>query len=287
VTVRLVSEAAGPLSLVAAGLSVPPVPSNVASVEGRPNVGIYDCLLGGSYNFAVDRQLAAQIIARAPEIQRIAHTYRHFLFRAIRYCLHAGIWQFLDIGCGLPSVGCVHEVAQRADPGARVACVDIDPVAVALTGSVAAGNAGVCAFREDVRRPEAILAHPDLRRLLDLRQPVAVVLGGVVQFIPDADGPAGVVGRLLAPLAAGSHLVVSHATTESRQQDWEPVRLLYQQAAASVTARSRAQIEELFTGLALVDPGVVWLPAWRPEHGPVIEEEAQWSGGLAGVGRKP
>jgi S-adenosyl methyltransferase len=215
----------------------------------------------------------------------IARAYRHFLFRAVGYCLRAGVRQFLDIGCGVPSVGAVHEVALRAGPGARVACVDTDPVAVALTGSVVAGTAGVCVFEEDIRRPQAILAHPDLRRLLDLRQPVAVVLGGVLQFLADADDPAGVVGLLLAPLAAGSHLVVSHATTRGRP-DWEPVRLLYQQAAASVTARSPAQIENLFTGLALVDPGVVWLPLWRPEPGIVTEQDAHWSGALAGIGRK-
>ena len=114
------------------------------------------------------------------------------------------------------------------------------------------------------------------------------MLGGVLQFVGDADDPVGLIGRLLAPLPAGSHLVVSHATALSvGRLDWAPVRLLYQQAAASVIARSRTQIEQLFTGLALVDPGVVWLPLWRPEPGLVIEEDAQWSGGLAGVGRKP
>jgi hypothetical protein len=285
--VQAVSEAAGPLSVVVGGLSARPVPAGAVSVEGRPSVArMYDYFLGGSYNFAVDRQLAAQVIAAVPEMQRIARAYRHFLFRAVRYCLQVGVRQFLDIGCGLPSVGSVCEVARRAVPGARVACVDVDPVAVALTGSVLAGNAGVCVFREDVRRPGTILAHPGLRRLLDLRQPVAVVLGGVVQFIADAEDPVGVVGRLLAPLAAGSHLVISHATTEGGRPGWEPVRLLYQQAAASVTARSRVQIEELFGGLALVDPGVVWLPQWRPEPGLVTQEDAEWSGGLAGVGRK-
>jgi S-adenosyl methyltransferase len=166
--------------------------------------------------------------------------------------------------------------------------VDVDLAAVALSKSVLAGIGGVCVFREDVRRPEAILAHPDLRWLLDLGEPVAVVLGGVLQFLGNADDLVGVVGRLLAPLAAGSHLVVSHASTEGRL-DWERVGLLYQQAAASVTARSRAQVEQLFTGLTLVDPGVVWLPQWRPdpEPGLVAEGDARWSGGLAGVGRKP
>jgi SAM-dependent methyltransferase len=287
VTVRAAPEATGPQS-AAARYSAPPGPSRVPSVERRPNVArVYDCLLGGSYNFAVDREFAAQVVVAAPQMQRIAWAYRHFLFRAVRCSLHAGIWQFLDVGCGLPSAGSLHEVAERVDPGARVAYVDTDPVAVALTSSVAAGNAGVCAFRGDVRQPEAILAHPELRRLLDLRRPVAVVLGGVLQFIADADDPVGVVGRLLAPLAAGSHLVISHATTDGRLQDWEPVRLLFQQAAASVTARSRAQIERLFHGLPLVDPGLVWLPTWRPEYRIPIEEDAQWSGGLAGIGRKP
>jgi SAM-dependent methyltransferase len=254
------------------------VPDSTASGTGRPNVArVYDYFLGGSYNFAVDRTLAGQVVAAVPDMPWIARAYRHFLVRAVGYCLRAGVRQFLDIGCGVPSAGAVHEVALRADPGARVVCVDTDPVAAALTRSVVAGTAGVCVFEEDLRLPQAILAHTDLRQLLDLRQPVAVVLGGVLQFLTDADDPPGVVGRLLAPLAAGSHLVVSHATT----------RLLCQQAGVSVTARSRAQIEDLFTGLALVDPGVVWLPQWRREPGVVAEQEAHWSGALAGVCRKP
>jgi hypothetical protein len=288
VTARAPGKAAGRLSVVSGGLSGWPVAGGVVSGDGRPSVArLYDCLLGGSYNFAVDRRLAEQVIAAAPQMRRVARAYRHFLFRAVCYCLGAGVRQFVDIGCGVPSVGGVYEVARRADPHARVACVDVDPVAVALTASVLAGDAGAGVFGEDLRRPEAILAHPDLHRVLDLRRPVAVVLGGVLQFLADAEDPAGVVGRLLAPLAAGSHLVISHATTEGGHLDWGPVGRLYQQAGVPLTARSRAQIEDLFGGLALVDPGVVWLPVWRPEPGHLVEADARWSGGLAGVARKP
>jgi len=247
---------------------------------------VCDFLLGGGYNTAVDRELAGQVLAVVPEMRRVAHAYRYFLYRAVGYCLRAGVRQFLDIGCGAPSAGCVHEVAQRADPGARVAYVDIDPFVVELARSKVAGNRGVCVLEEDVRRPEAVLAHPELGRVLDLGEPVAVVLSGVLQFLGGADDPAGVVGRLLAPLAAGSVLVVSHAATGGGL-DWGPVRRVYGQAGVSVTARSLAQVEELFGGLGLVEPGVVWLPQWRPEPGDVVRVgDARWSGGLAGVGRK-
>ena len=274
-------------STAATGVREPSAPGGVGCGLGRVSVArVYDVLLGGGYNFAADRELAGQVLEAVPEMRRVARAYRYFLYRAVGYCLGAGVRQFLDVGCGLPSVGCVHEVAQRADPGARVAYVDTDPVVVELARSVLAANGGVCAFQQDLRRPEAVLAHPELGRVLDLGRPVAVVLGGVLQFLADADDPAGVVGRLLAPLAAGSLLVVSHAATGGGL-DWEPVGRLYRQAGVSLRARSRAQVEELFTGLALVDPGVVWLPQWRPEPGGLaLVGDGRSSGGLAGVGRK-
>jgi SAM-dependent methyltransferase len=263
-----------------------PACSGVVDVD-RPTIArVYDYLLGGWHNFGADRDWAERAVAVLPDIPRIARANRHFLNRAVRFCLDAGVRQFLDIGCGLPKVGSVHEIAQRADPTARVAYVDLDPVVVALAQSILAGNERTCVIQADVRRPEVVLADVEATRVLDLERPIAVLLAAVLHFIGAADDPVAIVGRLLSPLAPGSHLVISHAT-DCRGSAWESVNHLCGQSAATVTARSRNQIEQLFGGCDLVDPGLVWLPRWRPESDRDTGEDAQWSSGLAGVGRKP
>jgi SAM-dependent methyltransferase len=260
--------------------------SGALSDVDRPSVArVYDYLLGGWHNFGADREWAERAIAVLPDIPRIARANRHFLCRAVRFCLDTGVRQFLDVGCGLPRVGSVHEIAQRADPTARVAYVDVDPVVVALANSILAGNERACVIQEDVRRPEAVLGAVEATRVLDLERPIAVLLVAVLHFVGDADDPVGVVERLLAPLASGSHLVISHAT-DCRVSVWEPVNRLCGQTAVVVTARSRVEVERLFGGCELVDPGVVWLPRWRPEFDRDADADARWSSGLAGVGRK-
>jgi len=93
----------------------------------------------------------------------------------------------------------VHEVAQRAVPSAHVLYVDNDPVVLAdaralLTSSPEGRTAYIQA---DLRDPESILASPVLREVLDLGQPVALVLVAVLHFIPDADKPGQLIATLL------------------------------------------------------------------------------------------
>jgi len=276
-----------------AAVSTGPVDLRPSSAAGglldadRPNAArVYDCLLGGFFNFAADRDLAARISAAAPSIAQMARANRYFLHRAVRYCLGSGVRQFLDIGSGLPGPDLVHEVVQRVDPAARVAYVDIDPVVVALTRSVLAGSQRACAITGDVRQPEAILTSPELNRVLDLGQPVAVLLASVLHFLNDADDPAEAARRLLAPLPAGSHLVVSHADSDGPSQSWEAVNRICQPCGTRITARSDTEVARLFAGLKLVAPGVVCLPDWRPGPAERLGEQAGWSGGLCGVGVK-
>jgi len=255
----------------------------------RPNVArMYDYYLGGSHNLAVDREMAEQAIAALPDLPRLAQANRAFLRRAVRYCAELGLRQFLDIGSGIPTAGNVHEIAQRTDPQARVAYVDIDPIAVAHAHAILAGDDRAGAIQGDVRQPGAILDHPQVRRLLDLDRPVVLLLVTVLHFVSDAEGPAELLARLLAPLATGSHLVLSHGTTEELAAGWRPVREMYQRrSAVAATPRSRTEIEGYFAGLELVDPGVVWTPQWRPDDPRDIDEPAAWSSTLAGVARKP
>src|SRR5256886_2783009 len=173
---------------------------------------VYDYLLGGSHNTAADRALAARLIAAVPDIAAMVQANRAFLRRAVWYCLDTGIQQFIDLGCGVPAAGAVHEIAQRRVPDARILYVDVDPLAVALTRSLIRGNDRVAAIQGDLRHPNEILDNPFRHALLDLRQPVALLMLCVLPFVADEDDPWAVVAGFRDRVAAGSYLVISHFT---------------------------------------------------------------------------
>ena len=127
----------------------------------RPNAArMYDYYLGGSHNFAVDRELAGRVLEAWPDMPRAAQANRAFLRRAVRFLAERGVRQFLDIGSGIPTVGNVHEVAQAAAPDARVVYVDTDPVAVAHSRAILAGDAQTAVVQADGRDPAGLLVHP-------------------------------------------------------------------------------------------------------------------------------
>lgn len=269
-------------------MSSPASPESLAAEH--PSVArIYDYFLGGFNNFAVDRAAAERLRALAPDTPEIMRANRAFLRRAVEFLLDQGIDQFLDLGAGLPTAGNVHEVAQERDPDARVVYVDSDPVVVAHSDALLRDNPRAAAVQEDVRRPEAILAHPAVRRLLDLDRPLAMLLVAVLHFVTGDREAARAVATLRAQLAPGGYLVIAHGTDEGL-----PPGLLaegqqvYTQAASPFKARSRAQIARFFRGLELVEPGVVHVPLWRPD-GPDERflDQPERSRNLAGVGRKP
>jgi SAM-dependent methyltransferase len=254
----------------------------------RPNAArIHDHLLGGAYNFAVDRRAAAAFIRAVPDTAALARANRAFLARAVRYLASAGVRQYLDLGCGIPTVGSVHTVAQRTAPGATVVYVDVDPVAVACSRAVLAGNYGADAVQADLRHPDTILDHPRTRRLLDLDRPVAVLLVAVLHFV--LDDPQPILARLHTALAPGSYLVISHFTADERPEIDRYLDVA-RDTGIPATLRSRTQIEALFAGFDLVEPGLVPAPLWRPDSPTDIDDSADGNalaGILAAVGRKP
>jgi hypothetical protein len=247
----------------------------------RPSAArLYDYALGGSHNFAVDRELFRQLTVTVPDLAAQARASRAFLRRAVRFCVAAGVYQFLDIGSGIPTRGNVHEIA----PGARVVYVDTDPVAVAHSRAILAGNDRVTVVQEDLRRTEALLGHPQVRGLLDFDRPMAVLLVAMLHQVPDEADPAGIVARLRDAIAPDSYLVISHGTRESRPQAvTEGVQTL-QRSGVQATLRTREQVERLFAGFELVEPGVVWVPQWRPDS--PGDDHPEQSIMVAGVGRK-
>jgi S-adenosyl methyltransferase len=226
---------------------------------------VYDYYLGGLHNFEADRALAQQAIADWPDLPLIMKANRAFLRRTVTHLVESGVRQFLDLGSGIPTVGNVHEVAQSLEPQARVVYVDLDPVAVAHSRAILADNPFATAMRGDLRRPDELLAAPILTGLLDLSQPVAVLMVAVLHFVGDQDAPGDVIQTFRRRLPAGSFLAVSHATHELHPPELTAAhRALYQQTATPMTMRSRAEVQSLFDGFELVPPGVVLIEQWHP-----------------------
>lgn len=229
---------------------------------------IYDAHLGGFHNFQVDRDAAAEIVALMPELPDIMRANRSFLRRAVRHLVGLGVTQFLDLGSGIPTVGNVHEIAWKANPECRIVYVDIDPVAVSHSRNILGSTDRATVVQGDLREPERILADPETRRLLDFEQPIAVLMFAVLHFVPDSDDPAGIICGYLDAMVPGSHLALSHATLEGPEREKaEEATAHFQRSVTDFTMRTRAEVTALFDGLELVEPGVVYLPEWRPDAG--------------------
>jgi hypothetical protein len=248
---------------------------------------IYDYWLGGKDNFAADREAGDRAIEANPGILPGVRANRRFLGRAVRYLAgEAGIRQFLDIGTGLPAMDNTHEVAQSVAPDARVVYVDNDPLVLAHARALLTGNPdGSTAFIDaDARHTATVLK--GAARTLDFSQPIAVMALMVLQYIPDSDGPQRIVAQLMEATPSGSYLVVSDTASDIRQEVVaESQRRLNARMAGRQTRRTRAEIQQYFTGLDMVQPGLVTLNRWRraaddPDTG---EDTAAY----CGIGRKP
>ena len=243
----------------------------------------YNYLLGGTDNFEADRISGDAIVAAFPTVRTAVMENRRFLRRAVTYLVEeAGIRQFLDIGTGIPSADNVHEVAQAMDPKARVVYVDNDPIVLSHAHRLLSSTVDGVTTRyihADLREPDTILGHPDLRATLDLAEPVALMLLSVVPFLPDSDDPYGKVARLTEPLAPGSHLAMSHGTSDFRSAE---AAAAFEAMVKRETARSResgknrdrAEFTRFFDGTELVPPGIVALPDWRSELPPAERPSA-------------
>ncbi|AWK12350.1 hypothetical protein SSP531S_42290 [Streptomyces spongiicola] len=249
---------------------------------------IYDYYLGGSHNFEVDREAARRAMRFMPGLPKVMQANRAFMRRAVRYAVSEGVSQFLDIGSGIPTFGNTHEIAQKADPEARIVYVDHDPVAVAHSQAVLEGNDKAGIVKADLRDPADILADGETTRLLDLDRPVALLLVAVLHFLEDSDAPLRSVAALRDGLAPGSLVVVTHASYEGiplpREQAGGAVGV-YEDIRNPLVMRSREEIARFFDGFEMVEPGLVSMPDWRPETSAAQEDPYAFSG-YAGVGRK-
>ncbi|MGW3954361.1 SAM-dependent methyltransferase [Streptomyces sp. NPDC004752] len=243
---------------------------------------IYDYLLGGKDNYLVDRDAGDALAAAAPEVRIGVQANRAFLSRAVRYVVGSGVRQILDIGTGLPTSPNVHETARELAPDVRVAYVDNDPIVHTHAGALLGDSGGTGVVLGDLRDPRAIVDHPDVRRVIDFDQPVAVLLVAVLHFLTDEEKPGEVVAILRDALPAGSCLVLSHATGDFA--DRSAAQAVYSRASATLNLRPHAAVERFFDGFELVEPGLAQVPFWRPDAPPPTGSDA--IGFYGGVARK-
>jgi hypothetical protein len=258
------------------------VPTSV-DLEKASAARMYDYLLGGNHNFAVDRDFVQQLMRLQPEVKRFALTNRSFMRRAVLYLMDQGVRQFLDLGSGIPTVGNVHEIAQAADPTSRVVYVDNEHVAVAHSQLLLEDNENATMVHADITKPLLVLQDPVTRKLLDFDQPIGILAITIGHYILDEQDPRGVFAAYRDAVAPGSYLALTHLT-----DDFLEVSKLTEAMKRSqnrIATRSRARVLELFGDFELVEPGLVTTSRWRPER-PEDVRPAPEDGLYAGVARK-
>ncbi|GAA3338120.1 SAM-dependent methyltransferase [Amorphoplanes nipponensis] len=260
-------------------------PSRVVDTGVPHSARIWNYWLGGKDNFAVDREAGEQIVALVPDLVTSARADRAFLRRAVEHLAgEAGVRQFLDIGTGLPTADNTHEVAQRTAPQSRVVYVDNDPLVLAHARALltSAPEGATDYLDADLREPEKILEVA--AGTLDFTRPVAIILLGILNFVIDDGEARAVVRRLLDAVPSGSYLVISHPTTEVQGREMtEAVRLWNSTGGAEMRLRDRSGVASFFTGLDVVEPGIVSCSQWRPAPGDTSVPVSHYGG----VGRKP
>jgi O-methyltransferase involved in polyketide biosynthesis len=248
---------------------------------------MHDYFIGGKDNFAVDRQAAEAVLAIAPEVRVMAREHQAFHVRVMRFLVEQGIRQFINLGSGLPTQHNTHELARSLVPDAHVVYADNDPVVLTHARAILARGPRTAVVEGDVMHPGDLLADPDLRRIIDLDRPVALLLFGVLQYIPDENDPFRRVAELRDALPAGSHVVITHVVFDARPEAAEPIAGIYRKILGHGRggARTRRQVLPFFDGLQLVEPGLVYVREWRPDSpSPSGRPDKAWV--MVGVGRK-
>ncbi|ALE74756.1 hypothetical protein FRP1_20665 [Pseudonocardia sp. EC080625-04] len=232
---------------------------------------VYDYMLGGAHNFDADRAFAERLLEALPGARDAAVANRAFLGRAVRACLDRGCRQFLDLGSGIPTAEPLHEIVRRHDPAARVAYVDSEPVAVAMSREILDGVDGVTISAADLTDADAVLAAPDVADLFDPTVPTAVLAVSVLHFVRDDAVLTRLLDRYCDAFGPGGLLVLSHGSTdvddERAAEEMRTIERFTQESAQPAAARDRATLRRLLHRVDLLEPGLVDVSRWRPEPG--------------------
>lgn len=254
---------------------------------------LYDAYLGGTANFPADREAAESIRERMPELEDAAWANRGFLQRAAGWLAHNGVRQFLDIGAGLPTQNNTHEVVHAIDPDARVVYVDNDRQVVAHARSLLAETPNVAALHGDLRAAPAVMEAVAEDGLIDLWEPVGVLVVAVAHFVSDEEDSWGAVRGFMDRVASGSYLALSHITADNQPDG--PVQAIYdvyEHGTTRIHLRPKAAVARFFDGLELVPPHggvgaeVTYVGYWGADDPETADSDgSRWS--YAGVARKP
>ncbi|WP_346011939.1 SAM-dependent methyltransferase [Streptomyces sp. SID3343] len=228
---------------------------------------MYDWLLGGTDNYAADEDACLQLLRIVPTTRALALNNRLFLQRVVHtLATEYGIRQFLDHGSGLPTQDNVHQVAQRVDSDARVVYIDNDPLVLAHGRTLLDQNDRTTVIQAEMTDTDGIFEHPDVRRLIEFKAPVAALFVSVLHCIPDEDDPAGMIERVASRLVPGSIMVVCQLVSEHRHIRDSVTEFMAQSTNGSWgRVREPREVDAYFIGKEILEPGLVEVSRWRPD----------------------
>jgi len=264
----------------------PAAPANL-DITRASIARVYDYVLGGKDNFEIDRTTAHAIIRVLPEAPQIARDNRAFVRRSVRYLAGAAsIRQIIDIGCGLPTEGNVHEVAHEVNRGTRVVYVDNDPIVLAHGRALLADNNNSIVITSDVRDPESLFNNPAIGKFIDRTEPYAVLISAVLHHLSDDEDPWAVAKAIRDWLPSGSYLMIANFVDPGEPRARATERAFLEGSLGTGRFRTLDEQTGFFEGLEMVEPGLVPANEWRPD--PDTETNSPVHNlYLAGVGRKP
>lgn len=247
---------------------------------------IRDYWLGGRHHSERDCVAADRILVCAPQLPYLIRQTRMMQQRMVRYLIRHGVRQFLDFDSGVPTMGHVHEVALPLLSDARVVYVDDDLSVVRAGQNLLEGNDHTAYLHADARCAEHVLGHPEVRRLIDLREPVAVMMVDTLPHVPVEDDPASLITPYTEAVCLGSYLGLSRFSQTQHLLDGIALFTQMYGETLSISLREPEQFADWFTGLDIVEPGIVPIPLWHPEPGDDIPVNPERIRVYVGVGRK-
>ncbi|GAB2969720.1 SAM-dependent methyltransferase [Amycolatopsis acidiphila] len=264
-------------------------PTEAPGFDGtrHPSIArINDCWLEGANHGQDDREYAGRIELCAPHIPYLVRASRALTGRMTKYLFDQGVRQFVDLGSGIPTQRHLHEVAQALDPRCHVVYVDLDPAVVSDSREILAGNDQVAYLQADIRDRDLVLGEPAMRALIDFSEPVGLLAIETLLYLPDSADPGALVAAYADALPAGSFVGLSHCGEDSQlREGLDMFSRMFGQPPA-VTLREREELEAFFTGLELVDPGVVPVLLWHPQTQDEVGRNPELAHMYAGLGRK-
>lgn len=254
---------------------------------------VYDAFLNGKDNYEIDREVLRRVQQVAPEAIRLGGDNRDFLIRVTRFIAsQTGITQFLDCGSGLPTSENTHQVAQRIQPDTRVVYVDNDPVVLAHGRALLADNEQTHFSAADIFEPNRIINDEVVRKHLDFSEPIALFQVGTLHHYDGERSPQSIMAEYIDALPSGSYVAISHffdpqTTPELSELARRMEHVFLHSPMGSGWFRTHTEIEGMFPGLELIEPGLVRCADWWPDGPRLKQLDPVQHCIVGGVGYKP